>query len=227
MLLNLILYLKTLQSHLCYFLLSIVIFICFSTYFFDNITLCINLPNVTLSSMSHLVYITLFGETDGVTFSRLDLTNFLIPCTMARIKNSKHFLKIAHILYILIGMAHIHLYTRIWSTTPKVPIWTSLCWLIRFQKSLQDLVFHLLEHVHTKVGEAQAHTSALLQDKWCHITIVVRNFQTPDIVQYCVQITQKKNNMLRLEYLILSMTVWCIWLKHHGKVLDSVFYLIF
>ena len=70
-LLNLILYLKTLNSHLCYFLLNIVIFICFSTYFFDNITLCINLPNVTLSNMSHLVYITLFGETDGVTLSRL------------------------------------------------------------------------------------------------------------------------------------------------------------
>ena len=52
--------------------MNIVIFICFSTYFFDNITLCINLPNVTLSNMSHLVYITLFGETDGVTLSRLD-----------------------------------------------------------------------------------------------------------------------------------------------------------
>ena len=45
-LLNLILYLKTLNSHLCYFLLNIVIFICFSTYFFDNITLCINFSNV-------------------------------------------------------------------------------------------------------------------------------------------------------------------------------------
>ena len=30
-----------------------------------------NLPNVTLSNMSHLVYITLFGETDGVTLSSL------------------------------------------------------------------------------------------------------------------------------------------------------------
>ena len=46
-------------------------FYLFSTYFFDNITLCINLPTVTLSNMSHLVYITLFGETDGVTLSRL------------------------------------------------------------------------------------------------------------------------------------------------------------
>ena len=68
-LLNLILYLKTLNSHLFYFLFNIVIF--FSTCFFDNITLCINLPNVTLSNMSHLVYVTLFGETDGVTLSRL------------------------------------------------------------------------------------------------------------------------------------------------------------
>ena len=42
-----------------------------STYFFDNIALSINLPNVTLSNMSHVVYITLFGETDGVTLSRL------------------------------------------------------------------------------------------------------------------------------------------------------------
>ena len=73
-LLNLILYLKTLNSHLCYFLSSIVIFICFSTYFFDNITLCIYLPNVTLSNMSHLVYITLFGETDGVTLLRVEYT---------------------------------------------------------------------------------------------------------------------------------------------------------
>ena len=71
-LLNSILYSKTLISHLCYFLLNTLIFVCFSTCFFDNITLCINLPIVTLSSMSHLVYITLFGETDGVTLSRLD-----------------------------------------------------------------------------------------------------------------------------------------------------------
>ena len=62
---------KTLKSHLCYFLLNLVVFICFSTYFFDNITLCINLLNVTSSNISHLVYITLFGETDGVTLLRL------------------------------------------------------------------------------------------------------------------------------------------------------------
>ena len=55
--------------YLCYFLLNIIIF--FSTYFFDNITLCISIPNVTSSNMSHLVYITCFGETDGVTLSRL------------------------------------------------------------------------------------------------------------------------------------------------------------
>ena len=55
----LILYLKTLNRHLCYFLLNIVIYV---------------LPNVTLSNMSHLVYITLFGETDGVTLLRLDCT---------------------------------------------------------------------------------------------------------------------------------------------------------
>ena len=78
-LLNLILYFKTLNSHLCYFLLNIVIFICFSTYFFDNITLCINLPNVTLSNISHLVYITLSGETDGVTLSRLGCMTMSIP----------------------------------------------------------------------------------------------------------------------------------------------------
>ena len=65
-LLNLILCLKTLNSHLCYFLLNIVKKI--STFLFHNITLCINLPNVTLSNMSHLVYITLFGKTDGVTY---------------------------------------------------------------------------------------------------------------------------------------------------------------
>ena len=58
--LNLILYLKTLNSHLCYFLLNIAIFISFSTYFLDSITSCINLPNMTLSNMSHLVYITHF-----------------------------------------------------------------------------------------------------------------------------------------------------------------------
>ena len=66
---NLVLHLKTLNSHHCYFLLNIIIF---STCFFDkNTQICINLPNVTLSNMSHLVYITHFGETDGVTLSRL------------------------------------------------------------------------------------------------------------------------------------------------------------
>ena len=57
--------------HFCYLILNIIIFICFCTYFFDIITLCINLPNMTLSNMLHLVYITLFGEVDGVTLSRL------------------------------------------------------------------------------------------------------------------------------------------------------------
>ena len=76
-LLNLILYLKTLNSLLCYFLLNIVIFICFcTTYFFDKITLCMKLPNVTLSNMWHLVYITLFGENDGVILSRLGCISF-------------------------------------------------------------------------------------------------------------------------------------------------------
>ena len=78
---NLILYLKTLNSHLCYFLLNIVIFIYFSTYFFYNITLYINLPNVTLSNMSHLVYITLFGETDGVTLWRLECYSYYFRST--------------------------------------------------------------------------------------------------------------------------------------------------
>ena len=63
---------KTLNSHLCYFLLNIVIFIFVSTYSFDDFTLCINVPNVTLSNMSRLVYITILGETDGVTLSRLE-----------------------------------------------------------------------------------------------------------------------------------------------------------
>ena len=57
-----------------YFLLNIVILICFSTCFFGNITLCINLLNVTLSNMSGLVYITLLGETDGVTLWKLGRT---------------------------------------------------------------------------------------------------------------------------------------------------------
>ena len=73
-LLNVIVYLKILNFHLCYFLLNIVNFICFSTCLFDNVTLCINLPNVTLSNMSYLVYITLSSETDGVTLSRLECT---------------------------------------------------------------------------------------------------------------------------------------------------------
>ena len=77
-LLNLILYLKTLQSHLCCFLLDIMMFVCFSTYFFDNITLCIHLPNVTISNMSHLVYIKLFGEMDGVTLSRLGCSSLCV-----------------------------------------------------------------------------------------------------------------------------------------------------
>ena len=76
-LLNLILYLDTMNSHLCYFLLNIVIFICFSTYFFDNITLCIKISNVTLSNMSYLVYITLSGETNDVTLSRLECTSIV------------------------------------------------------------------------------------------------------------------------------------------------------
>ena len=74
-LLNLSLHLKTLNSHLCYFLLNIVIPICYSTYFFDEITLCTNLPNVTLSNVSHVVRVTLFGETDGVTLSWLGCTS--------------------------------------------------------------------------------------------------------------------------------------------------------
>ena len=65
------------NSHLCYFLLRIAILICFSTYFFDDITLCINLSNVTLLNMSHLVYITPFGETDGVILSRLGCSNLV------------------------------------------------------------------------------------------------------------------------------------------------------
>ena len=75
-LLNLILYFKKLYSHLCYFLMNFVILICFPTCFLHNITLCINFPNVTLSNMSHLVYITLFGEMDGVTLSRLECLQF-------------------------------------------------------------------------------------------------------------------------------------------------------
>ena len=63
-----------LNSHCCYFLLNIEIFIWFSTYFFDNITLCNNLPNVTLSNMAHLIYVTFFVETDGVMLSRLECT---------------------------------------------------------------------------------------------------------------------------------------------------------
>ena len=51
-LLSLNLYLKTLNSHLCYYLLNIVIFICFFNLFLGNVTLCINLPNMTLSIMS-------------------------------------------------------------------------------------------------------------------------------------------------------------------------------
>ena len=104
-LLNLILYQKTLNSHLCYFLLNIVIFICFSTtYFFDNITsLCINLPNLRSSNMPHLVYITLFGETDGVTLSRLDCSTFILSlyvqkacvlCMMYKQKKLKHMMEL-------------------------------------------------------------------------------------------------------------------------------------
>ena len=63
-------YLKKLNSHFYYFLLNIVMFN-FSTYIFDNITVCIKIPNVTILNLSHLVYITLFGEPDGVALSRL------------------------------------------------------------------------------------------------------------------------------------------------------------
>jgi hypothetical protein len=66
--LNYIFHSKTLKSCICYI----------STYFFDNITLCTNLQNVTLSNMSHLVSITLYGETDGVILSRLDCTEHVI-----------------------------------------------------------------------------------------------------------------------------------------------------
>ena len=57
---------------LSFVIFYIVILFRFSTFFFDNITFCTNLQNVTLSNMSHLVYITLCGETDGVILSRLD-----------------------------------------------------------------------------------------------------------------------------------------------------------
>ena len=72
---------KPLDSHLCYFSFEHKFFYLFSTYyFFDNITLiCINLPNVTLSNMSHLVYITLLCETDGVTISRLECRLIIQP----------------------------------------------------------------------------------------------------------------------------------------------------
>ena len=55
----------------------IVILFWFSTYFFDNIKLCTNPQNVTLSNMSHSVYITIFGEIDGVTLSMLDCISIL------------------------------------------------------------------------------------------------------------------------------------------------------
>ena len=55
----------------------------FSTYFFDNITLCINLPNVTLSNMSHLAYIALFGEPDGVTFIKVRVYSKALVSTSA------------------------------------------------------------------------------------------------------------------------------------------------
>ena len=89
-LLKLILYFKRLNSHLSYFLLNIIIIICFSTYFFDNITLCINFPNVTLSNMSHLVYITLFGEMDDVTLSRLECIYRCEHASHAKVNSHMH-----------------------------------------------------------------------------------------------------------------------------------------
>ena len=75
--LNYILHSKTLKSRICYFLFYIVILYWFSTYF---LIISHYVQNVTLSNMSHLVYITLFGETDGVTLSRLgcSLTTSLV-----------------------------------------------------------------------------------------------------------------------------------------------------
>ena len=83
------------------FLFYILILFWFSTYFFDNITLCTNLQNVTLSNMSHLVYITLYDETDGVILSRLDCqcaTTF--PTTMSLLLLSlldcNHIISVRH-----------------------------------------------------------------------------------------------------------------------------------
>ena len=44
---------------------------------FVYITLFSETDGVTLSNMSHFVYITFFGETDGVTLSRLDCIDML------------------------------------------------------------------------------------------------------------------------------------------------------
>ena len=73
-LMNLISYFKTLISHLCYFPLNIILHVSLiishkSTWIF---------PNVTLSNVSHLFISLFFGETDGVTFSRLGCTWFAI-----------------------------------------------------------------------------------------------------------------------------------------------------
>ena len=51
---------------------------CMLSHYFDFVHFFLIIShyaqNVTLSSMSHLVYITLFGETDGVILSRLGCT---------------------------------------------------------------------------------------------------------------------------------------------------------
>ena len=64
--LNKILHSKTFKSCICYFLFYIVVLFLFSTYFFYNISI-----------LSHLVYIILSGETDGVTLSRLGCNGML------------------------------------------------------------------------------------------------------------------------------------------------------
>jgi hypothetical protein len=48
--------------------------------------------NVTLSSMSHLVYITLLGETEGVTLSRLGCIPMQRPAGQVPVIVAKHWL---------------------------------------------------------------------------------------------------------------------------------------
>jgi hypothetical protein len=69
----------------------------------QGVTYLIIFQNVTLSNMSHLVYIILYGKTDGVILSRLDCT-LNMSCSL---DTCAMFIKVVFVTYHVASNAHV------------------------------------------------------------------------------------------------------------------------